>query len=314
LAQETPLASAILEWPDPFLQHAEAWLLALAEGSPISAEASAQLEERRLLRNEDGTSDQPAPTRRWRRDRGWHLTTLGSNLAYHCAEFSLQSQAESARGLFERIVQRVELGAGAAVLDVGCGAGQTLRTLQSYQPAERIGLEIDLEALAFGCRLSEANGVAMHFLRGSGCQIPFREQRFTHILCRVALNYMHQRRALEEMVRVLQPDGYLYCSVEGVGFDLEFLGQARSAKQLFCRLREFIYGCLLALTGMQPAPGKRSTGSRAFGTLRRCVKVLARAGCELIYAETTSRYWGLPRSFDIVARKCPAIESRHDQT
>jgi hypothetical protein len=91
--------------------------------------------------------------------------------------------------------------------------------------------------------------------------------------------------------------------VEGPGFDVHFLTQARTVAQVVCRLRDLCCGCTLAWTGVQPAPGTSLTGGRAFGTIRRSIKALARAGCELIYAETTSRYLGLPRAFDLVARK-----------
>src|SRR5262249_51132237 len=127
--------------------------------------------------------------------------------------------------------------------------------------------------------------------------------RFTHVLCRVALNYVHQRRALAEMVRVLQPGGYLYCSVEALGFDVHFLLQARTPGQLFSRLRDLSYGLIFAVTGAQPTPGSRLTGGRVSGTIRQGTRILARAGCERIYAEPTARYLGLPMAFDLAARR-----------
>jgi SAM-dependent methyltransferase len=166
-----------------------------------------------------------------------------------------------------------------------------------------MGFDIDLEALAFGCRLAEVNGDVIRFLGASAHDIPFRDNRFTHVICRVSLNYVHQRRALEEMVRVLRPEGYLYCSVEGAGFDLQFLRQARTATQVVCRLRDLLYGVALTLAGVQPAPGRRLTGGRAFGTVRRCSQVLSRAGCEVVQAKVASRYLGMPLAFDLVARK-----------
>jgi SAM-dependent methyltransferase len=278
-------------------------LLALTSGKSVSAAACAELEAQQLVEGGAQTTGEAVNGRSWRCDPGSRLTALGSNLAYHCAEFSLQSAKGRATPSWERFLHLSSLGSGAAVLDVGCGAGQTLRLLQPHHPAERVGLDIDLEALAFGCRLAAKSGEAIHFVRGSAYRIPFRDQRFTHVICRVALNYVHQRRALDEMVRVLQPGGYLYCSVEGPGFDLHFLRQARTVAQALSRLRDLFYGLTLAVAGLQPTPGSRLTGGRASGTFRRCAQTLSRAGCAVIHAETISRHLGLPMTFDVVARK-----------
>jgi SAM-dependent methyltransferase len=245
LARPDPVADAILHWPDSFIQQVEPSLLAVASGKPVSPEMAAQLEANQLVATDHPATSQEAGARSWRFDNPSRLTALGSNLAYHSAEFALQASSNQAAGCLERFVRLSSLGAEAAVLDVGCGAGQTLRLLHLCPPAERMGFDIDLEALAFGCRLAEVNGDTIRFLGASAHQIPFRDNRFTHVICRVCLNYLHQRRALREMVRVLRPEGYLYCSVEGAGFDFHFLREARSATQLLCRLRDLFYGATL---------------------------------------------------------------------
>ena len=104
------------------------------------------------------------------------------------------------------------------------------------------------------------------------------------------------------MVRVLRPGGYLYCSVEGLGYDLHLLKQARSGRQMLSQVRDLVYGLMLAATGAQPTPGKRLSGGRASGTIRRCRQMLSRAGCEVVYAEATSRPLGLPLAFDLAVR------------
>jgi SAM-dependent methyltransferase len=297
------VAEVILGWPDDFVQYAEPWLLAVASDKPVSTEASAELQAKQLMEGERPRGQQSGGKRHWRLDAGSRLTALGSNLAYHCAEFAVQCKRDKSCNFLRRFVQLSALGSAAAVLDVGCGAGQTLRQFEPYQPAERVGFDIDLEALAFGCRLAESRGDTIYFVRASAYQIPFPDKRFSHVVCRIALNYLHQARALREMVRVLQPGGHLYCSVEGPGFDIDFLRQARTATQVLCRLRDVFYGLILALAGVQPTPGNRLTGGRAFATVRRCSRTLKRAGCEVIRAEVNASRLGMPMGFDLVARK-----------
>jgi SAM-dependent methyltransferase len=303
LAGEERLAEAVLNWPDAFIRQAEPWLLAVTAGKPVGAEASAELEAQHLLVKRPQADHLTVGDKSVRSDPAARLTPLGCSLAYHCAEFSVQSTKEKAGGFLEEFVQLASLGTEATVLDVGCGAGQTLRLLRSHHPAERVGLDIDVEALAFGCRLAESRGEAIHFVRGSAYQIPFRDGRFSHVICRVALNYVQQRRALREMVRVLQPGGFLGCTVEGPGYDLQLIRQAHGAAQLLARLRELAHGLALAATGLQAAPGSRWTGGRAFVTVRRCSQALAQAGCEIIHAKTVTRYVGLPVGVTWIARK-----------
>jgi SAM-dependent methyltransferase len=278
-------------------------LPALASGQPVNAAVSEELEANHLLQTRDRTSAKPVRTKSWPLDRGSLFTALGSNLAYHCVEFSLQSATDQTARFLDRLELLTSLGAEARVLDVGCGAGQTLRLLGRFRPAERIGLDIDLEALAFGCRLGESHGEAIHFVRGSASRIPFHDDHFSHVISRVAINYMHQRRVLREMVRVLRPGGFLYCTFEGPGFDLQFLKEARTAAQVLCRLRDLSYGLTLALASVQPTPGNRLSGGRAFGTRRRCTQVLVQAGCRVVHAEASARYLGLPMVLELAARK-----------
>jgi SAM-dependent methyltransferase len=308
IAGADPVADGILGWSDAFIQEAEPSLLALASGQTVNPAVSEQLEAKQLLKTREPANAHPVQTKSWRLDRGSPFTALGSNLAYHCMEFSLQAVGDQTGRFLDRLTRLTSLGADASVVDVGCGAGQTLRLLGRLGPAERIGLDIDPEALAFGCRLAETHGEAIHFVRGSASCIPFRADRFSHVISRVALNYVHQRRALREMVRVLRPGGFLYCTLEGPGFDLQFLQQSRTAAQVLCRLRDLFYGLTLALTSVQPMPGSRWSGGRAFGTRRRCTQVLSRAGCRVVHAEASARHLGMPTVLELVAQKCETTE------
>ncbi|MEJ7636580.1 MAG: class I SAM-dependent methyltransferase [Singulisphaera sp.] len=195
LGDGDPAAGAILGWPDEFADAFEPPLLALLARRPVTPSACAELAERGLA------------------DLAGGLTPLGEKLAYHLTEYRRQEGGDR----IDNFLGADTPGPGSEVLDVGCGAGQTLRLLATRDPAGRVGLDTDLEALMLGRRLAGSPGRAPDLVRATAQAIPFCDGRFTHVLCRVALNYMHQGRAVGEMTRVLRPGGSLYCRVEGRG-------------------------------------------------------------------------------------------------
>jgi SAM-dependent methyltransferase len=282
LGTEDRLAAAIHEWPGEVLPCVQRGLLALQAHRPLAADDRAELLARGLIGPDGGLSEQ------------------GRKVGYHLAEYVRQ-----ARGDFVTadVLQRVGLEADARVLDVGCGAGQSLHLLAGRRPAELVGLDSDLEALLLGCRLAEATGEDLRFVRASAHALPFGDGRFTHVLSRVALNYMHQRLALGEMARVLRPGGVLYCRVAGLGQDAAQLAEARSARVLMQHLRDLAMGLVLEATGRQALPGGRYTSGYAFATARRIGRNLRLAGCEIISVSVLRRYAWLPRNVEVLARK-----------
>ena len=198
LAGDESPGELILDWPDDFVRRIGTWVLSSSLAS-LDEPAITALRARGIVE-----------------EKALRLTNTGERLAYHLREY--QQQVEDDR--LEAWSLRLCLGPESRVLDVGCGSGQTLRVLEQFRPAERIGLDIDLESVAFGLRIAEVGGESIGFVRGSAHVIPFPDGRFTHVLCRVGLNYMHQSRALREMARVLEPGGILFVRVECAGFDL----------------------------------------------------------------------------------------------
>ena len=141
------------------------------------------------------------------------------------------------------------IGPRVRVLDVGCGAAQTLRLLEPDRPVERAGVDTNLRALALGCQLAGLERIPITLAAATAHALPFREGSFDLGLTRVALNYMHQRRALTEMARVLRPGGFLFCRVERVWHDLSLIVGSPSSAALLCRCRDFGYG-------VDPLPGR----------------------------------------------------------
>jgi SAM-dependent methyltransferase len=277
---ESEGGSAVLEWSVEFITRIEPWLVALRAGAPVSPEEAAELEAVGLV----------DPERR--------PTSLGRTIAYHLAEYRCQA----AGGEIEAFRSASGLDARSRVLDVGCGACQTMRLLDKSHPSERTGIDNNLAALALGCRMIGTGVSPIRLVHAAADALPFRDGWFTHVISRVALNYMHQDTILREVVRVLGAGGFLYCRVEGPGFDLWLLKNGRNGRQFLGRLRNLLWGMSLEFLGWQPALNRPLVGERAFGTARRLGRVLS-PRCRLHEVRVTSRYLGLPRGIELVARK-----------
>lgn len=124
------------------------------------------------------------------------------------------------------LVQRAELGKGAAVLDAGCGIGGSSRLL-----AQNFGLAvqgIDLsnnfigaaEILTRRCGLDKDFSIG--FQQGSLLDLPYEDNFFQAALCQhVLLNIPDKKRVVAEISRVLAPGGSLILHeiVDGPGAD-----------------------------------------------------------------------------------------------
>src|SRR5262249_47490647 len=112
-----------------------------------------------------------------------------------------------------------------SVLDVGCGAGQTLIASEIKPTTFICRVDIDQEALAFGGRLSRR----IVFVRASGERLPFSDGSFEVVISRVSLPYMCLPLALGEIARVLRPGGQVWFTLHSISTPLR--GVARSLKE-----------------------------------------------------------------------------------
>lgn len=93
---------------------------------------------------------------------------------------------------------------GARILDVGCGAGQTL--IASYGDRLTFGVDIDLAILRLGAQLTGR----VAFVCASAEALPFPAGYFDAVIARVSLPYSNIPAALGEIRRVLRPGGFLW--------------------------------------------------------------------------------------------------------
>jgi SAM-dependent methyltransferase len=104
-------------------------------------------------------------------------------------------------------LERLELSAGAKVLDAGCGSGRMLQELAAY--GEVSGIELDQDAAAFAA--SRGHGEVRV---GRLEELPWEPDTFELIICLDVIEHTaHDRRTLAELRRVCRPGGWLLVTV-----------------------------------------------------------------------------------------------------
>ncbi len=106
------------------------------------------------------------------------------------------------------------------VLEIGCGAGQELLTFVEKTKAFCVGIDVAEELGIVGKVFFEKanceNRVAL--VRSFGESLPFADEIFDVILCRVALPYMDNRQTIAEVARVLRPKGVFLLKTHALAF------------------------------------------------------------------------------------------------
>lgn len=169
------------------------------------------------------------------------------------------------------------------IVDVGCGAGQTL--IASRLPADvtAIGIDCDPRALSLGRMLHPR----LALIRASGEALPLPSRFFDLALSRVALPYMRTGVALAEMARVLRPGGDLWIALHPASLVWDELkasvkrGRWRVALQ---RAYALANGAAVHLTGRELPVAYRGK-HHSFQTEARIVRTLQSLGFENIRIE-----------------------------
>lgn len=97
------------------------------------------------------------------------------------------------------------------VIDVGCGAGQELLPFVQMENVTCVGVDVSNTSGKVFNQFFEEKDIPSRpvFIQSKGEQLPFESEKFDLVICRVALPYMNNRKALKEMARVLRPGGRL---------------------------------------------------------------------------------------------------------
>lgn len=137
-------------------------------------------------------------------------------------------QAATYRPIHDAMLRRIGGDSPSRVLDLGCGTGQLTRRLtDEYPDADVIGLDYSSGMLAN----AHDRAPHAHLIHGDAGQLPLADSSIDVVCCSESFHwYPDQRRAAEDVARVLRPGGrFLLASIATVtGLGDDMLRQASS--------------------------------------------------------------------------------------
>ncbi len=203
---------------------------------------------------------------------------------YHRLELAIATDPNDSRRVMPRLESRHR-----RILDIGCGAGQTLIGSNLSRDVLAVGLDVDHSALALGKQLAPA----IHFVSGRGESLPFVNDSFDLVVCRVSLPYMHISRAVSEMARVTAAGGDLWLVLHPFSMTARELVTNLASFQLKAGLYRtwvLINGLTLNTLGMQMHWPGNSHRYETWQTSSAMKRALLAVGFEQIRIERAAHF------------------------
>jgi ubiquinone/menaquinone biosynthesis C-methylase UbiE len=198
---------------------------------------------------------------------------------YHLAELHIALNPKDPR----RIVPVMPVNC-RSVLEVGCGAGQTLIACGALEQALACGLDFDYAALQLGKQWS----AQIHFVQGRGESLPFRSEQFDFVVARLSLPYMNIPVALAEIARVLKPGGKVWVALHP--FSMVRRELWKSMRRL--HLKGFIFQAYVIFNGLSmhllgklflyPSRSRRCESFQTTRAMRRALHSAGLVGEEIV--------------------------------
>lgn len=131
------------------------------------------------------------------------------------ADGSPADYARAAEELCRRVCRAARVHDGQSVLDVGCGFGGTIASLnEGYRDLDLVGVNIDPRQLQRAEELIEpANGNRIRWVEADACQLPFPAASFDVLFAVECIFHFPSRATFfAEAARILRPGGILALS------------------------------------------------------------------------------------------------------
>lgn len=184
-------------------------------------------------------------------------------IEYHLQELEIAKNPSDPRNVLPEV-----LSTDQAILDIGCGIGQTLIALDCPD-RRRIGIDIDAEAIEYARK--NFPDLEVH-VRESDI-LPVEDSVIDLVVMRVSLPYMNIPRTVAEVQRVLRPGGRVWVTVHSRRMATGFLTSAvrnRDFKNIIHKTYVMLNGYLFHFTGkLLPFVNGRYESWQDTGRLKR---------------------------------------------
>lgn len=113
----------------------------------------------------------------------------------------------------ERILNHLNIQPGCKVLDLGCGTATLCIAMKTQHPrASILGLDGDAQILQVAQRKVDQAGCDVSFVHGLSFAMPFGKNTFDMVVSSLLFHHLstkNKRRTLQELRRILKPNGTL---------------------------------------------------------------------------------------------------------
>ena len=197
--------------------------------------------------------------------------TTSSRIAYHLHELEIAKHPElPAYAMPEFSVN------DKAILDIGCGIGQTFVASELDHGKLLVGVDVDLECLIYGHRQFKH----INFVNATAERLPFRNNVYDLVISRVSLPLTNIPDSLAEIESVLDRNGRVWFTLHPFSMPLSRL--IRSFRRL--EIKEIVYRSYVIFNGLTfnlfgrlyPFPVKKEYES--FQSISGMMKAMKKAG------------------------------------
>jgi ubiquinone/menaquinone biosynthesis C-methylase UbiE len=115
------------------------------------------------------------------------------------------------KAFLNRIIRLTELNGNEKILDVGCGTGiLACEIAKKFKDVSIFGIDISENLINLANRKINENGYNIDFRVGSVLELPYKQNTFDVVLTSIMFHQLdvgEKRKAVDEIYRVLKPDG-----------------------------------------------------------------------------------------------------------